>query len=257
MAFLGTTILYSEPQTKMNNDPLKYIDVIVPVYNEGNNILSLLEAFEREVKTRIRILICYDDDNDTTLTALRSINSQLEIIPVKNAGVFAHGAVMTGFYYSDAPAVISYMADDNYNAGIIDKMTTLFQEGNDIVCASRFIPGGSMVGCRWEKSFLVRAVAFSLNYLGGLPTHDPTNAFRLISRRLLNEVKIESTQGFTYSIELLAKCHRLGWKIAEIPAKWFERSQGTSRFRVFMWAPAYLRWYFYILATTYLFQRKP
>jgi hypothetical protein len=163
---------------------------------------------------------------------------------------------MTGFKYSNAPAIISYMADDDYNAKLIDKMAGLFWQGNDIVCASRFIPGGSMQGCRWQKAFLVRAVSFTLHYLGRLPVHDPTNAFRLISRRLLDQVDIESTQGFTYSIELLAKCHRLGLKAAELPAQWFERNKGTSRFRVFQWAPAYLRWYFYIFATTYLRSTK-
>jgi len=240
----------------MSIDTSKYIDIVIPVYNEGENILSLLEVFEREVKTPIRILICYDHDDDITLTALRSAHSRFEIIPVKNEGHFAHGAVMTGFHFSDAPAVISYMADDDYNAGLIDKMAYLFEQGNDIVCASRFIPGGLMVGCRWQKALLVRAVAFSLHYMGRLPAHDPTNAFRLISRRLLEQVNIESTEGFTYSIELLAKCHRLGLKIAEVPAQWFERNKGASRFRVFQWAPAYLRWYFYVFATTYLQRKK-
>lgn len=233
-----------------------YIDVVIPVHNEGRNILSLLEAFEREVETRIRILICYDQDDDSTLVSLENLHSRFEIIPVKNEGRFAHGAVMTGFLHSHAPAVISYMADDNYNAGLIDKMAKLFRQGNEIVCASRFIPGGSMVGCRWQKALLVRATAISLHSIGHLPVHDPTNAFRLISRRLLDRVHIESTEGFTYSIELLAKCHRLGWKIAEVPAQWFERNKGASRFRVFKWAPAYLRWYFYILSTTYLFRNK-
>lgn len=240
----------------MNATQANYIDVIIPVYNEGENIIRLLKAFEREVQTPIRILICYDHDNDNTLEVLHSVHSRFEIIPVKNKGRFVHGAVITGFEYSDAPAVISYMADDDYNAGLIDKMVNLFWQGNEIVCASRFIPGGSMVGCRWQKALLVRLVSFTLHHLAGLPVHDATNAFRLISRKLLGQVNIESTQGFTYSLELLAKCHRLGLKVAELPAQWFERSKGASRFRVIQWAPAYLRWYFYIFATTYLFKKK-
>ncbi len=234
----------------------EYIDIVIPVYNEGENILALLAAFERDVSSAIRILICYDHENDTTLAAIKEYQGRLEIILVKNEGRFAHGAVTTGFKYSDAPAVISYMADDDYNAKLIDQMAVLFSQGNDIVCASRFIPGGSMVGCRWQKAFLVRAVSFTLYYLGRLSIHDPTNAFRLISRRLLQRVQIESTEGFTYSLELLAKCHRLGLRFTELPAQWFERNKGTSRFRVFQWAPAYLRWYFYIFATTYLQKKK-
>jgi dolichol-phosphate mannosyltransferase len=229
-----------------------YVDIVIPVYNEGENIVALLKAFDRHVSSSVRILICYDHENDTTLKALETYQSRFEIVLVKNKGYFAHGAVMSGFEYSNAPAVISYMADDDYNVQLIDKMVTLFKLGNDIVCASRFIPGGSMQGCRWQKAFLVRAVAFTLHHLGRMPVHDPTNAFRLISRKLLEHVTIESTKGFTYSIELLAKCHRLGFKITELPAQWFERNVGNSRFHVFQWAPDYLRWYFYIFATTYL-----
>ena len=226
------------------------LDVIIPVYNEGQNIRDVLAAFQQETRTPIRVLLCYDRDDDTTLEAAKAAAVTFPVVPVKNAGRYAHGAVVTGFRASTAPAAITYMADDDYNAGLIDSMVALFHEGNHVVCASRFMPGGSMINCPWPKSWLVEAVAWSLNHLGGLPVHDPTNAFRLFSRDLLQRVPIQSSQGFTYSMELLAKCHRLGWKMAEIPAQWRERRSGASRFRVFRWAPAYLRWYFYILVTT-------
>ena len=65
-------------------------------------------------------------------------------------------------------------------------------------------------------------------------------------------IEIESSEGFTYSLELLVKCNRLKLKIFEIPAQWEERSEGESRFMIFKWLPAYLRWYFYGLSTTWL-----
>lgn len=232
---------------------INYIDIVIPVYNEGENIIQVLEAFDQKVKSPIRVLICYDFDEDTTLSAIKSFSSnKFEVVPVKNKGKYAHGAAITGFNYSDAPAVISYMADDDYNAGIIDPMINKFNQGFDVVCASRFIEGGKMVGCRWQKALPVRIAAFTLKYIANLPTHDPTNAFRLFSRRLLDRVEIESSKGFTYSIELTVKCHRLGWKIGEVPASWYERKKGTSRFKIFSWASAYLKWYFYVFATTYL-----
>jgi glycosyltransferase involved in cell wall biosynthesis len=229
------------------------IDIVIPVFNEGENIIPVLNAFEKQVNTPIRVLICYDFEGDTTLAALKSYSPRkFEIIQVKNKGKYAHGAAVTGFKFSDAPAVISYMADDDYNAGIIDQLVEEFHQGCDVVCASRFIPGGSMLGCRWEKAIPVRMVAFSLYHIARLPAHDPTNAFRLFSRHLLDTVNIESSKGFTYSLELVAKCHRLGLKIGEVPANWHEREKGSSRFKVFEWSSAYLRWYFYVYATTYL-----
>jgi dolichol-phosphate mannosyltransferase len=239
------------------NDSRAPIDIVIPVYNEGDRILRVLRAFERQVATPIRVLIGYDSDSDSTLPAAGSFSSpKFEVLPVKNLGRNAHGAVVTAFRLSDAPAVISYMADDDYNAGIIDRMVATFRDGCDVVCASRFMRGGKMVGCRWQKALPVRLAAWTLHHIGRIPTHDPTNAFKLFSRRLLERISIESSQGFTYSIELTVKCHRLGWKIGEVPADWYERREGPSRFRVAQWTPAYLKWYFYAFATTFLRRKE-
>src|SRR5262249_55861421 len=145
---------------------------------------------------------------------------------VRNSERGPHQAVLSGFEASEAPLVLVYPADDDYNAGMLDRMVQQGLAGNDIVCASRFMPGGSMQGCPWLKSFLVRSAGFSLHRLARMPTHDSSNGFRMFSRRLLDTVHIESTEGFSYSIELLVKCHRLGWPIAEVPAQWHERTAG-------------------------------
>jgi hypothetical protein len=133
-------------------------------------------------------------------------------------------------------------------------MADKIQAGCDIVAASRFIPGGTMEGCRWYKALPTRIATFSLRHFARLPVHDSTNSFRMFSRRLIDTVEIESRTGFTFSIELLVKAHRLGWRIDEIAAQWMERADKPSRFRTFRWMPAYLRWYFYAFATTYLFR---
>ena len=77
----------------------------------------------------------------------------------------------------------------------------------------------------------------------------------MFSRRVIERIAVESDQGFCYSIELLVKAHRLGWRIDEVPVRWLERRHGASRFQVVAWLPAYLRWYGYAFATTFL--RRP
>ncbi len=231
------------------------LDIIIPVYNEGVNILPTLQSIMHVVKTPLRVLICYDREDDETLPAVRNNRSALGTLSiefVRNRGRGAHGAVLTGFTASTAPFLLVAMADDDYNAGIIDAMLEKAEAGYDIVCASRFMPGGSMIGCPWLKAILVRAAGFTLYHFARLPTRDATNGFRLFSRRVIETISIESDRGFCYSIELLVKAHRLGWQIGEIPAKWIERGHGTSRFRVMRWLPAYLHWYFYAFATTWL-----
>ena len=229
------------------------LDVVIPVYNEGDNILNVLNALCDATSASFRVLICYDEASDDTLEALKDFkDDRCEIVKVRNRGRGAHGAVVTGFDESDAPAAIMWPADDAYNAGIIDTMYREYLKGSHVVCAGRFIDGGCMVGAPWLKSLLVRSSAFTLYYLARLPARDATNGLRLFSRRLLDRARIESSAGFAYGIELLVKCHRLGWKIAEVPAVWRERTTGRSRFRVIRWLPEYLRWYFYAFATTYL-----
>lgn len=237
-----------------------FLDILIPVYNEGENIRLVLESLFREVKTPFRVVICYDQDDDTTLLALESEHYPCDsVITLKNTVASGpHGAVRTGFNFSHANAIIVLPADDTFNASVIDAMWKNFNEGSEIVCASRFIPGGCMEGCPWIKASLVRVVAFTLYQFAGLPTRDATNGFRLFSKRLLESIQLESTLGFTYSIELLVKCSRLGWKVTEVPARWYGRTKGTSRFRVWKWMIPYLKWYFYAFQTKISwFRRKP
>jgi dolichol-phosphate mannosyltransferase len=234
------------------------LDIVIPVYNEGSNILATLGALARELRTSSRALICYDFEEDNTLPAIRenpAAYAGLGVTFVRNSGRGAHSAVMAGFAASTAPIVAVFPADDDFNAGIMDRMVALVREGCDIVCASRFLPGGTMEGCPWLKAALVRTAAFTLHNFAALPSRDPTSGFRMFSRRVIEKIEIESNEGFCYSIELLVKAHRLGWRVGEVPARWFERKHGASRFRVLKWLPAYLRWYRYAFATTYL--RRP
>jgi glycosyltransferase involved in cell wall biosynthesis len=235
------------------------LDIVIPVYNEGRNILAALGVLARSVKTPARVLICYDSEDDDTLPAVRNNPQAYAGLPVefvRNAGRGAHAAIMTGFKASRAPFVVVYPADDDHNAAILDRMVAVAEQGCDVVCASRFMPGGSMVGCPRLKAALVRSASFTLHHFARLPTQDASNGLRLLSRRVIEQIRIESTQGFTYSIELLVKVHRLRWPIGQVPSQWIERRQGESRFRVLKWLPAYLRWYGYAFATTVL-RRRP
>jgi dolichol-phosphate mannosyltransferase len=231
------------------------LDIVIPVYNEGRNILATLAELRRHVRTPSRILICYDHPDDDTLSTINAhpeCREGLAIELVCNKSRGPHAAVMSGFAASRAPFILVFPADDDFNGSIIDPMVSRAEQGADIVCASRFIPGGCMVGCPWLKAILVRVAAFTLYYIAQLPTRDPTSGFRLFSRRVIESIEIESDTGFCYSLELLVKCHRLGWQVADVPAKWFERNVGASRFQVFNWMTAYLRWYWYAFATTFL-----
>ena len=229
------------------------LEIIIPIYNEGKTILNLFKLFEDNVRTKFRILLCYDSESDDIFKYKDEFkNFSYEIILVRNYETGPSAAIKKGMYFGNSDCVIVYPADDFINYNIIDKMFFEFQNNSNIVVASRFIKGGSMKGCPIIKSILVRTASTSLYLLSSIPVRDASNGFRLFSRKLLNTVNIESKLGFAYSLELLSKCNRLKLKISEIPAQWEERSVGSSRFKIFKWLPEYLRWYFYGLATTWL-----
>jgi glycosyltransferase involved in cell wall biosynthesis len=238
--------------------PEPELDIVVPVYNEGRNKEATLTALSQHLTTPARVLICYDRDDDDTLPAIRAhpqAHAKFALEFVRNTGRGAHGAIMSGFAASRAPFILMQAADDDYNAPMLDRMVAMARGGCDIVCASRFMPGGAMVGCPWLKAALVRSANFTLHHVARLPSTDASNGFRLFSRRVIDKIAVESDRGFCYSIELLVKAHRLGWKIGEVPVQWFERRHGESRFHVLKWLPSYLRWYGYAFATTFL--RRP
>jgi glycosyltransferase involved in cell wall biosynthesis len=205
------------------------LDIVIPVYNEGRNIVATLAALARAVKTPARVLICYDHAEDE-LPAIRSnpaAHAGLPVEFVRNPGCGAHSAVVTGFAASTAPFILIYPADDDYNAGRLDAMVARAREGCDIVCASRFMPGGEMVGCPWLKAALVRSGNFTLHHFARLPTTDASNGFRLFSRRVIERIAMQSDQGFCYSIELLvctasagksARCRCSGSSGGMVPA---------------------------------------
>ena len=238
----------------MNKIPL---EIIIPVFNEGDKILKLMELFQNNIKNNFRVLFCYDLDNDDIFQyedKLKEFNFEIQFI--KNPLRGPCSAIKEGFKSGNSDCVIVYPADDFINFNILDEMYKKFINGSYIVAASRFVKGGSMKDCPLIKSILVRTASFTLYYLSSIPIKDASNGFRLFSRQLLNEVNIESKVGFAYSLELLAKCNRLKYKISEIPAQWEERSEGSSRFKVFKWLPQYLKWYIYGLSTTWLKRRK-
>jgi len=234
--------------------PIPDLDIVLPVYNEGRGILPVLRSLKDHIRTPLRILLCYDFEEDDTLPAVRafqegSAGRDFPIVLVKNPARGPHSAILEGFRRSEAPAVLVWPADDVTNAAQVDLMMGKFREGHDIVAACRFMPGGTMQGCPWLKDLLVRCAAFSLHRLAGVPSRDASNGLRLFSRRVLREIPIESSRGFTYSIELLVKAHRRGWRVADVPFRWIERTDGKSRFRVGAWLLAYLRWYVYAFGT--------
>jgi hypothetical protein len=122
-------------------------------------------------------------------------------------------------------------------------MASLVRNGAGLVAGSRYMKGGRQIGGPPIKAALSRIAGLSLRWLSHIATHDATNNFKAYSRELVEEVEIESRSGFELGLEFATKAHLGGYRIAEIPTTWQDRTAGESRFRVLKWMPGYLRWY--------------
>ncbi len=91
------------------------IDIVIPVFNEAENIEPVLRALVAHVRTPFLVLICYDMDSDNTLPVCRDFSARhrVAIGYVKNPCLGPHSAVVAGFPPNPAPGVSLFPAYDS------------------------------------------------------------------------------------------------------------------------------------------------
>lgn len=222
------------------------LDIIIPVYNEDEKIVDLINQLKEGINHKFRILICFDEDNDKTLQYLK--NNKLvndEVVLVKNTSNGPNSAIIEGIKNSSSEIILVYMADDFENIKIINKMIAYMDEGFDLIIPSRFIKGGKMIGAKPIKEFITRTGSLLIFYIARLPYKDCTNAFKMFNNKVRQNISFESSKGFTFSLELVAKSFFLNYKIKEIPSIWREVPNRKSNFKMFKWIPFYIYWLLY------------
>ncbi|MFL5241353.1 MAG: glycosyltransferase [Gemmataceae bacterium] len=221
------------------------ISIVVPVYNESDNIVLFLTDLEAALLEPHETLIVYDYPEDNTLPAIAAMQPPCQSVCLihNTLGKGVLNALKAGFQASQGDVVVVMMADRSDDPKDVAKMARQVREGADVVAGSRYVRGGRQEGGPRLKSALSWLAGISLYYLAGLPIHDATNNFRAYSRRVIAQIPIEGTASFALALELTLKAHWRGWKLAEIPTTWRDRTAGRSRFRLFAWLPHYLYWY--------------
>lgn len=221
------------------------VSIVVPVYEEGENIGVFVHGIEEHIRIPHELLIVYDFPEDNTLKALEELQPPpAGLRTVHNTlGRGVLNALKAGFQASRGDVIVVMMADGSDEPRDVPAMVELIRRGHDVVAGSRYVAGGRQIGGPRFKGFLSWAAGMSLHYLAGLPIHDATTNFRAYSRRVVEEIPIEGTVSFALALELTLKAHWRGWPIAEVPTIWRDRVHGVSRFRLFAWMPHYLRWY--------------
>lgn len=222
------------------------LTVVIPVYNEAENILRTLAELERHLPEPAGVLVVYDFPEDNTLPALEGFKSEkLMLEPTLNTyGRGAVNAIRFGLDHATSRAILVIMGDLSDDLSVLPSMLESVRDGAAVVCGSRYMKGGRQFGGPWFKKLLSRMAGVSLRYVVGFPTHDVTNSFKMYTRKVLDSINIESRGGFEIGMEIVVKAWMKGYKITEVPAIWRDREAGQSNFKLWAWLPSYLRWYF-------------
>jgi glycosyltransferase involved in cell wall biosynthesis len=231
--------------TRSKPKPKPELAIVLPVYNEGDAVEPVLRALSTGVETPHELVVVYDFDEDTTIPVVARLAAEIPgLRGLRNdLGRGVLNAMRAGIAATDGPYVLISMADGSDEPHIVDAMVALARDGADVVSASRYMRGGRQVGGPLLKRLLSRTAGLTLHWFAGVPTHDPTNNFKLYSRRYLDSVQIDSTAGFELALELTVKATLLGRRVSEVPTTWRDRTAGQSNFKLRKWLPHYLHWY--------------
>ncbi len=225
--------------------PAPELSIVMPVFKEGEAVEPVLRAMTAAVSASHEILVVYDFDEDPTVPVIERLAAEVPTIRgLRNdIGRGVLNAMRAGIAASRGRYVLISMSDGSDEPVVVDPMVALARDGADVVSASRYMRGGHQVGGPPLKRLMSRTAGLTLHWFAGVPTHDPTNNFKLYSRRFLDSVTIESTAGFELALELTVKATMARRRVAEVPTTWRDRTAGQSNFKLRKWLPHYLHWY--------------
>jgi glycosyltransferase involved in cell wall biosynthesis len=231
--------------------------IVLPVYNEGEAVEPVLRALSAGVTTPHELVVVYDFDGDSTVPVVARLAAEIPgLRGLRNdLGRGVLNAMKAGIAGTTAPYVLISMADGSDEPHIVDAMVGLARDGADVVAASRYMRGGRQIGGPPLKRLMSRTAGLTLHWFAGVPTHDPTNNFKLYARRFLDAVTIESTAGFELALELTVKATIAGRRVSELPTTWRDRTAGKSNFKLRKWLPNYLHWYWAAFRARWLARR--
>ncbi len=208
--------------------------VIVPTYNERENLLPLAERLLR-LQAPVELLVVDDNSPDGTGRLADDLAAQHPTIhvvhrPQKNG---LGRAYIAGFQWAlarDYECVFEMDADFSHDPEDIPRLLAAAADA-DCVLGSRYIGGIRIVNWPLNRLMLSKGAAVYVRVVTGMPFTDPTGGFKCFRRHALQSVNLEAVQsnGYSFQIEMTHRLWRQGLKIVEVPIIFTERREGRSK----------------------------
>ena len=209
--------------------------VIVPTYNEIENIESLIKAVFENVPSNVELLICDDGSPDGTGELVKKLKlSNPRIHSLHRTGKLGLGsAYVAGFKYGLAngfDAVIEMDADFSHNP-IYLKTMLAHLEKNDFVIGSRYVSGGGTVNWGLGRKILSRGGSFYSRMILGAPIRDFTGGFNGWRKHVLENIALDTitSDGYSFQIELKYRAFLKNYRYTEFPIIFEDRKVGNSK----------------------------
>jgi dolichol-phosphate mannosyltransferase len=216
------------------SEPTNKILVIVPTYNESENINALLFKVTREVDG-VDILVVDDNSPDGTQEIVKRFalhEKRVHLLPreKKQGLAVAYKAGFRWAFERGYSVVIEMDADFSHSPSDLPRFIETLKEA-DAVVGCRYVAGGGISGWGMLRQLISRGGNWYAQKVLGLPYLDLTGGFNAWKREVLETIGIDNlkSQGYAFQVELKTRAHRAGFKIKEIPIHFENRKLGRSK----------------------------
>jgi dolichol-phosphate mannosyltransferase len=219
---------------------IKKTIVIIPTYNESENIADIIKAVF-QLPVVIDVLIVDDSSPDGTAGIVKELqvqyNSQEQkLFLLQRKGKMGLGtAYIAGFKYClahDYDYIMQMDADFSHNPNDLPALLESCDSwGSGLAIGSRYATGVNVVNWPIGRVLLSYSASFYVRLITGIPIHDTTAGFVCYRREVLESIDLETVRfvGYAFQIEMKFLTWKYGFKIAEVPIVFTDRTRGQSK----------------------------
>jgi dolichol-phosphate mannosyltransferase len=235
-------LIFSFPRKRENLEPqmtaaipnLKAL-VMVPTYNEKENISAITQAILKEAPEGTHVLVVDDGSPDGTgkiADDMAAKDSRIHVLHrAKKMGLGpAYIAGMKWGLEHGAPILIEMDADFSHKPEYLKTMISALNQ-YDSAYGSRYVPGGGTVNWSLLRKFISRGGSLYARTILGAPINDFTGGFNAWKREVLEGIGLDTilSNGYSFQIELKYRAYQKGYKHLEIPILFEDRRIGKSK----------------------------
>ncbi|HEY6637034.1 MAG TPA: polyprenol monophosphomannose synthase [Solirubrobacterales bacterium] len=209
--------------------------VILPTYNEAENLERIVRAVLEQLPGSGRVLVVDDNSPDGTgelADQLAASNRSISVLhrPYKEG---LGPAYLAGFRVAldgGAQRIVEMDADFSHDPSYLPRLIGA-ADHFDLVIGSRYVPGGGVTDWGPIRRFISRGGSSYARLALGLPIRDLTGGFKCFRREVLEAINLDTIEarGYAFQVETTYRAIRAGFRVVEIPIVFKDRTDGTSK----------------------------